>query len=42
MGGYGLYVWLVYGAALLIIMINIILPSLSHRRIITQLKRRKN
>ena len=41
MGGYALYVWLVYGAALLVILINIILPLLSYRQIIKKVKQKR-
>lgn len=41
MGGYGLYVWLVYGMLLLVLLINIIMPLWRHHQILSRLLRQK-
>ncbi|MEE9396502.1 MAG: heme exporter protein CcmD [Methylococcales bacterium] len=40
MGGHGLYVWLCYGLVFLILIINIMSPWLTKRRIVAEQKRR--
>lgn len=40
MGGHGLYVWLSYGIALAIVVINLVEPMLARKQLITDLVRR--
>ncbi len=40
MGGHGLYVWLCYGVALLILTMNLIAPGLQRRNLIRELQQR--
>lgn len=40
MGGHGLYVWLSYGIALAIVVINLVEPLLARKQLITDLVRR--
>ena len=41
MGGYGLYVWGSYGAAFIVILIEIILLGRGHKQTLKRLKRMK-
>lgn len=40
MGGHGLYVWLSYGIALVIVAINLVEPLMARKQLITGLVRR--
>ncbi len=40
MGGYALYVWLSYGLALVILVVNIIIPMQRRKKHIAMIKRR--
>ncbi len=40
MGGHGLYVWLSYGIALVIVAINLVEPLMARKQLITDLVRR--
>jgi heme exporter protein D len=40
MGGYALYVWGSYGLALVVLMLNAVLPRLRERRLLDALARR--
>ncbi|WP_286239933.1 heme exporter protein CcmD [Neptuniibacter halophilus] len=40
MGGHGLYVWLSYAIALLVIVFNIVSPVLQRKKVISDLARR--
>lgn len=40
MGGYGIYVWPSYGLAALVVIINIVLPLRSLRRLKADIRRR--
>jgi len=42
MGGYGLYVWLVYGMALLVLLINLLLPLWRHHKLLLHLARQQD
>jgi heme exporter protein D len=42
MGGYGLYVWLVYGMALLVLFINLLLPLWQHHKLLSKLSYQKD
>ena len=39
MGGYGFYVWMAYGVAAVVLLLNIIIPNRRHREIITGIRR---
>jgi len=39
MGGYAVYVWTSYGIALLILLINIVLPLRQRRKLLTDIAR---
>jgi len=40
MGGYGAYVWTSYGIALVVLLLNIILPARQHRKLLTDIARK--
>lgn len=40
MGGYAFYVWTAYGIALLILLINILLPMRQHRKQLNMIARK--
>jgi heme exporter protein D len=40
MGGYGFYVWTSYGIALVVLLLNIILPARQHRKLLTDIARK--
>jgi len=40
MGGYGFYVWSSYGIAMVVLVINVLLPMLQRRRLLAHLARR--
>ena len=40
MGGYGFYVWSSYGIALVVLLLNIILPVRQHRKLLADIARR--
>ncbi|MDH3693166.1 MAG: heme exporter protein CcmD [Gammaproteobacteria bacterium] len=37
MGGYAFYVWMSYGLAALILVLNIVIPTQQHKRLMTRL-----
>jgi heme exporter protein D len=39
MGGYAFFVWTSYGIALLVILLNIVMPVLHRRKVINRVKR---
>jgi heme exporter protein D len=39
MGGYAVYVWTSYGIALVVLLLNIILPVRQHRKLLTDIAR---
>jgi len=41
MGGHGLYVWLCYGVAVLVLLANLILPSIQRRVLLRDLSQRQ-
>jgi heme exporter protein D len=41
MGGYAIYVWSSYGLALLVLMMNLILPIIRRRKLIASFARRE-
>ena len=38
MGGYGFYVWFSYGITAVVLLLNVVLPVLRHRKLIRQTK----
>ena len=38
MGGYGLYVWTAYGAALIVLALNLAAPMVRRRRLVRRLR----
>jgi heme exporter protein D len=41
MGGYGFYVWTSYGIALLVLLVNIILPARQRTKLLADIARKK-
>ena len=39
MGGYAFYVWMSYGLTFLVIVLNIVMPILHRRKVISRVKR---
>lgn len=40
MGGHGLYVWLSYGIAIVLLVVNVVSPLLRKKQLLTELVRR--
>lgn len=40
MGGYALYVWLAYGMAMLVLILNLLFPVLKHDKLIKDIARK--
>lgn len=40
MGGYGIYIWIAYAMALLIILLNVLLPLWQHQKIIKDIAKK--